>query len=118
MRLYGHDLRNFLVREVLGKTIRKPPQRKTRGPERDEDYKAWIRMQPSLVSGLTPCDACHTGSDGGMSMKASDLSCVPLTREEHQEYHRIGKAELERKYRVNFAREVRRLNAEWRNSAA
>ena len=69
---------------------------------------------PSLMSGLSPCDACHTGTDGGMSQKASDLSCVPLTREAHQEYHRIGKREFDRRYHVNFAREVKRLNAEWR----
>lgn len=48
-----------------------------------------------------------------MGMKASDDSCVPMTREEHQEYHRIGRAAFERRYRVNFAREAARLRAEW-----
>jgi hypothetical protein len=119
--LSGKQLRAYLAYAVHDRTSepeRKPPvkaKRSTprRGPTRDEDYKAWIRQQPSLVSGKTPCDACHTGSDGGMSMKASDLSCVPLTRSEHQEYHRIGKAAFERQYGVCFAREVARLNAEW-----
>jgi hypothetical protein len=44
----------------------------------------------------------------GMSQKASDLSRLPMTREEHCECHQHGK----RRNRVSFAREVRRLNAE------
>jgi hypothetical protein len=51
-----------------------------------------------------------------MRQKSSDYSCVPLTREEHQEYHQIGKAAFERKYRVNFARLVKRLNRAWINA--
>ena len=103
---------------MLGKTLRKPPAKERRGPVRNAAYLRWIRTLPSLVSGRGPCDACHTGTDGGMSQKASDLSCVPLTREEHQEYHQHGKRAFERRYRVSFAREVKRLNAEWRERAA
>ena len=40
-------------------------------------------------------EAAHTGSDGGMSQKASDYSCVPLCADCHTQapaaYHRIGK---------------------------
>src|ERR1017187_4447379 len=40
-------------------------------------------------------EAAHTGSDGGMSMKASDYSWVPLCSGCHTQapgaYHRVGK---------------------------
>jgi hypothetical protein len=116
--LTGKQLRSYLAQAILGrKPMRqaKSPQRK--GPVRDEAYKAWVRTLPSLVSGLTPCEACHTGNDGGMSMKANDYSCVPLTWFEHREYHQVGKRAFERKYRVSFAAAARRLNAEWRKCA-
>ena len=98
--LHGKRLQDYLVYQVLG-TQKKPPQQQSqssrrrkaqprKGPPRNEAYKAWIRTLPSLTSGRTPCDACHTET-GGMSMKASDETVVPLTREEHQEYHQLGK---------------------------
>jgi hypothetical protein len=52
--------------------------------------------------------------------KASDLSCVPLCADCHKmrpdSYHRMdgGRRAFERRYRVSYAREVKRLNAEWR----
>ncbi len=110
--LTGKQLRQYLAYKIHDRIT--PPERKPPvKAKRDPKYLAWVRKMPSLISGRTPCDACHTGSDGGMSQKASDFSCVPMTREEHQEYHRIGKAAFERKYGVNFAVEVARLNAEW-----
>ena len=48
-----------------------------------------------------------------MSMKASDETVVPLTREEHQEYHQIGKQAFERKHRLKFTHVCKRLRAEW-----
>lgn len=120
------QLRPYLAYVVLGiksTPKRKPPIRAKRatprkGPPRSEAYKAWIRTLPSLVSGLKPCEACHTGQDGGMSMKASDYSCVPLTSTEHREYHRIGRRAFEKRYRVNFACACKRLNATWRERIA
>jgi hypothetical protein len=65
-----------------------------------------------------PSEAAHTGNDGGMSMKASDYSCVPLCYNCHTQapsaYHRIGKRAFERVHDVCFAAEVRRLNAIWK----
>jgi hypothetical protein len=62
-------------------------------------------------------EAAHTGSEGGMSQKASDYSCVPLCRSCHTAgrtaYHRIGKLEFERKYGINFMDLVRALNIAW-----
>ncbi len=51
-------------------------------PIRNERYLAFIRRQASVVSGLGPCDACHTGPHGA-NQKTSDLSAIPLTRREH-----------------------------------
>jgi len=53
-----------------------------------------------------------------MSMKASDLTCIPLTPEEHREYHQIGCQSFARKYRLNYRRIVARLNREWRERRA
>ena len=110
------QLERWLAREVLGQDIgRKPPQKARRAsPARDRKYRAWIRSLPSAVSGKGPCEACHTGSDGGASMKASDYSCIPLIPEEHREYHWIGKPAFEQKYRLDCEGLVRRLNREWK----
>jgi len=49
-----------------------------------------------------------------MAMKASDLSVIPMTREEHCEYHRIGKRAFERVHGVRFAAAAARLRREWK----
>lgn len=99
-----------------------PPPRKKRsgkkrhhrrGPARNWKYKAWIRGLPSCVSGQTGCEAAHTGTDGGMRQKPSDYSCVPLTPEEHREYHQHGKQAFEQKYSISFEMEVKKLNSVW-----
>jgi hypothetical protein len=48
-----------------------------------------------------------------MSQKASDYSCIPLTREEHEELHRSGRVEFERAHQVDIAALVKRLNHDW-----
>ncbi len=54
-------------------------------PVRSRKYLAFIRRQASVVSGLGPCDPCHTGPHGA-GQKASDLTCIPLTRREHDQF--------------------------------
>jgi hypothetical protein len=53
-----------------------------------------------------PTEAVHTGIYGGMSVKASDYSCVPLCSDCHTHgslaYHRIGKRAFERVHSVRF----------------
>ena len=125
--LTNFRLRKFLAREMLGETLRKP-RRKSGGEAeepRSEPYKARIRTLACTACGIEGrSEAAHTGRDGGMSQKASDLSCIPLCRDCHtmraDSYHRIdgGRRAFERRYRVSFAREVKRLNAEWRKRAA
>ncbi len=106
----------FMVHGI--RPARRSPRRRsalhTTGPVRSESYKAWIRTQPSMISGLeVEIEAAHTGSDGGMRLKASDTTCVPLTIEEHREYHRIGRDAMEEKYGVSFADAVRRYNQQY-----
>ena len=100
---------------VWGKPApRKSPRKPAgRGPARNWKYRAWIRTLPSAASGASGCEACHTGSDGGMRQKSSDYSCIPLTPEEHRELHRIGREDFERKYEISIARYVRSLQHAW-----
>jgi len=111
--------RNGLVRylryAVHGETVHRRRRRRNRRcrPARDWKYRAWIRSLPSAISGMTPCEAAHTGNDGGTSMKASDYSCIPLAWSEHAEYHRIGRAAFELVHQINCRELVKRLNHDW-----
>jgi len=118
------QLRSYLAWAVHG---RKQPRRATsstrRGPPRDEAYLEWIREMPCIGCGVEGrSEAAHTGTDGGMSMKASDYSCVPLCSGCHTQapgaYHRVGKRVFEREQRLSFADIVARLNREWRYKCA
>lgn len=105
----------YLRFAIHGETVHPRAARRParRGPARNWKYRAWIRSLPSAVSGRTGCEAAHTGDDGGMSQKASDYSCIPLTREEHEELHRSGRVEFERAHQVDIAALVKRLNHDW-----
>ncbi len=94
----------------------------TRGPARDPRYRAWIRTLPCLVCRRYGSEAAHTGDDGGMSLKASDYSCVPLCADDHtlrpDSYHRHpgGRDGFEAQHQLNLAQQVRFLNLEWREA--
>jgi hypothetical protein len=115
------QLRRWLAREILDQDIgRKPPKKERRGPTRDSRYRAWIRTLPCAACGRTwGVEAAHTGSDGGMSMKASDYSCIPLCGECHtmrpDSYHRIhgGRVAFEQQHGIDFTMLVMRLNRAW-----
>ena len=127
--LTGKQLEAYLAHVVLGRKLpqrehigpREGPPRK--GPARDEDYKEWIRTLPCSACGVEGRpEAAHTGIDGGMSMKASDYTCVPLCADCHTQapeaYHRIGKREFERSRGLCFAALATRLQREWREMCA
>ena len=87
-------------------------------PPRDKEYRAWICSLPCAACGVPGrSEAAHTGSDGGMSMKASDYTCVPLCTDCHTQapgaYHRIGKRAFERAHGISFAELAKRLTREW-----
>jgi hypothetical protein len=113
------QLRSYLAWAVHGRKLPRRASTPTRrGPSRDEDYKAWIRTLPCCACGVEGrSEAAHTGSDGGMSQKASDYSCVPLCPDCHTQapgaYHRVGKRAFERRHGLSFAGVVDRLQREW-----
>lgn len=111
----NRGLIRYLRFHILGETVHpRASRRKPRkGPARNWKYKAWIRSLPSAVSGQTPCEAAHTGNDGGMKQKASDYSCIPLTQAEHAQYHTLGKYAFEKLYHLDYTRLVARLNHAW-----
>jgi len=54
-------------------------------PVRSPKYLAFIRRQASVVSGFGGCDACHCGAHA-IGQKSSDLTCLPMTRKEHDQF--------------------------------
>lgn len=116
-------LKKWLMREVHGIEVpRRPPQKASvlhpNKPARNWRYRAWIRTLPCAACGSDRnVEACHTGSDGGGSQKASDYSCVPLCTDCHTmgagAYHRVGRADFERRNGLDLAALVKRLNRVW-----
>jgi hypothetical protein len=108
---------------VFGERVRRSPRRRAlyRGPNRDDDYKAFIRRQQCCACGRTPTEAAHTGRDGGMSQKSSDYSCVPLCHGCHTvgggSCHRIGRKEFELLHGIDFEVVVEGLFTEWSGSS-
>ena len=117
--LTGQPLCDWLAWAVLNrKPVRCASTPGRKGPPRDEDYKAWIRTLPCVACGIEGrSEAAHTGSDGGMSIKASDYSCVPLCSDCHTQapgaYHSVGKRAFEDRHDLCFLRIVAQLNREW-----
>jgi hypothetical protein len=140
--LTGKRLRQYLAYAVHDQKTeptpaRKPPAKakratpkQRRGPDRDEDYRAFVREHPCCAcASETRVEAAHTNvlreqsAKGGMSLKSSDYSVVPLCHDCHQarpdSYHRIagGERGFERAWRVKLAGVVARLRAEWKRAA-
>ena len=86
---------------------------------KNEAYKEYIKQQPCCVTGMMivnqdtgniESDPHHTISKGA---GGSDLSCVPLLHELHQECHSIGQETFQKKYDIDF-KEVRlKLLEKW-----
>ena len=59
---------------------------------RSETYLAWVKQQPSVISGIEPAGDSHHVKGHGMggSVKAPDWASIPLTREEHSVLHAYG----------------------------
>jgi hypothetical protein len=62
---------------------------------------AWVRRQPSVVSGETPCVNAHTAT-GGVAIKAHYSTIVPLTYAEHEFLHHYGISSFTKKYGVTL----------------
>jgi hypothetical protein len=109
----------WLVWQVWGRRSEwKPRHEERRGPPRDWQYRSWIRTLPcAACQSRWQIEAAHTGSDGGLSQKASDYSCVPLCRNCHtlgpNSYHRIGKQRFEWINGLDVGELVTALNIAW-----
>src|ERR1700689_4938475 len=109
--LWKPILERTLQRQKLSQNKRKI----RRGPPRDPAYRAWIRTLPCTICGAAwRVEAAHTGYDGGMAMKPSDYSCIPLCKNCHTAgrgaYHRIGRPTFERIFGVDLQAVVKTLN--------
>lgn len=64
---------------------------------RDRLYLNWLREQPCAVSGkYPPSDPCHTFKSlggGGIGLKSSDKTAVPLSQSEHRKQSGMGEVD-------------------------
>lgn len=69
-------------------------------PWRDPAYLRWVKSLPSAISQRPADDPHHLIGHGmgGMGTKAPDWCAFPLTRDEHDELHRIGWRAWEEQY--------------------
>lgn len=57
-------------------------------PWRSKGYRDYIRRQPCLKCGRTPCDPHHVSfANTGIGTKPPDSYCIPLCRECHTATH-------------------------------
>ena len=77
------------------------------------DYTDWVRTQPCCITGAIGdfVDPHHikgyahvTGAGG--KLKGSDLACIPLRHDLHNELHSIGWQSFEKKYNINQLEEA------------
>jgi len=90
----------------------------------DQDYREWLKRQPCVVCGRTPCDPAHVGLRG-LGIKCPDREAISLCPGHHRRdgwpdsQHRLGKrfwvyhglnrekiiAELNRRYEKEMSNE-------------
>ena len=71
---------------------KREPKARDRREGMDPKHVANVAKLRSCISGKTPCEPHHlrVAQERGVGLKATDRWCVPLTREEHNEVHRLG----------------------------
>ena len=108
------NFHRWLYFTVHGEILpRRRPRKPRRGPNQAEGYRAYIRSQPSCVSGSErSIEACHTGPHG-FGQKSCGYTCIPLTHQEHMELHRIGPRKFQAKHAIDFAVIIEGLFTEW-----
>ena len=87
-------------------------QHKSGKAMKDLAYLQYIREQPCLCCGHIPSDPHHTET-GGLAMKGSDYSCIPLCRLHHQDLHTTGKLTFAKKYCLSYSDEIVKLRANY-----
>lgn len=81
-------------------------------PGRSEAYLDYIRSQRCYICQRSPSEPHHVET-GGMGMKGSDFSALPLCREHHREIHDMGKARFWRQYFVAQSWGIHKYLVEW-----
>jgi len=109
------QLRRWLMREIHGRDLPrargKAPSLLHPQPWRCYRYRQWIKSLPSAVSDAYGCDPCHTGPHP-FGIRASDATCIPLTRTEHDEFDANPEAFCA-KYGLDVKALTRRLQHAW-----
>lgn len=65
----------------------------------DEEFRVWVREQPSCLDGAMPCIAAHVrrAKDSGTAFKPP-YRCVPLTDDQHNEQSWYSEASCLNRY--------------------
>jgi hypothetical protein len=76
---------------LTGQKVYQKGRRTKHEKPNDKNYLAWLRTQPSALSGGFPCVVAHyrTAKNSGTGIKPL-FSAIPLLQSEHEEQHRIG----------------------------
>src|ERR1039458_7788505 len=110
--------------------VRKKRFQPRRGPDRSQEYLAWIRMLPcavcSRVSGrVTVIEAAGTNALGprGMGQKTADFSAIRLSPGHHREnldsYYVLGEREFSHRHGIDVKDLVLRLQSRfWQDVSA
>ena len=93
-------------------------KRAQRGPSRDALYLSWIRtLRCSACGKPAPSEAAHTGTDGGLGIKASDYSAIPLCAHCHRvgmySYHAAGKKTFAAMFCLDYDALVQKYKGIW-----
>jgi hypothetical protein len=110
-------------------SVRRKRSRKRRGPDRSQDYLAWIRTLPCAVcsrvsGGATLVEAAHTNVLGprGLGQKTTDFSAIPLCSGHHREnpdsYHRLGERWFAQVHQIRLPGLVQALNSHYRRQVS
>jgi len=65
---------------------------------RNQKYLDWVKTQPSCISQRPADDAHHMKGHGYGGSVAPDYTAIPLTRDEHTNFHNIGFRDWEDQY--------------------
>lgn len=80
-------------------------------PGRCKEYLEYISESPCYVC-LKDAEAHHTDV-GGIGLKGSDFSCIPLCREHHRELHGIGRYTFEDRHRILIDSAIKKHLISW-----
>lgn len=82
-------------------------------PGRSDEYLDYIRTLPCYICSRYPAEP-HHAETGGVSLKGSDFSCVPLCRHHHRELHDVlGAHSFQKAHDISIWHGVARAFITW-----